>query len=183
MDEYTKEMTVETVSTAAMEETPKRKKPIVYPKGYKGAHVAWLLLQILSVILFAVALVCLIISPIFPFIFGFALDPSDMNIGGSDLGGIVEGIAGIFTMVFASIIMVFLGVLVTIAMIVASFFLNIGALIAGLVGFLISVIARPKGHKWKAFVFFGITNLPPAILAIIECIVCIVIGIAQAFHQ
>ena len=132
--------------------------------GYKVAHGFWIAFQVLSVILFGVAVVTLIISPIFPFITGGVLGKESADASA------LEQIA----YVLGTFILAILGVFVTIGMIAVSLIVNLGSIWAGGIGFLISIIARPKREKWKALVSFGATTILPLILAIVEAIIIVV---------
>ncbi len=132
-------------------------------KGYKVARVFWIIFQFISVVLFVVALLSLLIAPVLPFVFGTGIDSSSTD-------SIIEQLAtGI-----GQVILMFLGAIAAIGMVAISFFVNLGSVGAGGIGFIISVIARPKGKKWKALLSFGISTAPPIILALIEVIILIV---------
>lgn len=151
----------------------KEKAPIKRSTGYKVAHAFWIIFQILSVVLFGIAIVALILSPIFPFISGGALGSLE-----DDAGAMEQIAAGIGT-----VILVLLGIIATVGMIAVSLIVNLGSIGAGMIGFLISIIARPGREKWKALVSFGVTTLPPVILAVVEFVMVVIAVICYFILQ
>ena len=148
----------------APQQTKKKKEPKPRSAGYKVARAFWIIFQVLSVFLFGIAIVALILSPIFPFISGGALGSLE-----DDAGAMEQIAAGI-----GVVLLVILGIFATVGMILVSLIVNLGSIGAGAVGFLISIIARPGREKWKALVSFGVTTLPPVILAVVEFIMIVI---------
>ena len=137
-------------------------------KGYRVAHAFWILFQIASVLLFIAAVLSLLIAPAFPFIFRYIPRAPGPDAGFEALGYALE-----------VVIYIIIGIVVGFLMIVNSFFMSTGSIVTGFIGFLISVIKRPKRKKWKAVISFGFTTIPPVVLAIIDAIL-IIIGVIIA---
>lgn len=171
--EASTEKMAEAVKEAEAPQGKKEKAPIKRSAGYKVAHAFWIIFQVLSVVLFGIAIVALILSPIFPFISGGALGSLEEDAGAAE-----QIAAGIGT-----VILVLLGIIATVGMIAVSLIVNLGSIGAGAVGFLISIIARPGREKWKALVSFGVTTLPPVILAVVEFVMVVIAVICYFILQ
>ena len=167
IDEIKEKRAITTEDIEALSVEPEKKKEKT-KNGSKVSHVFWILFQVFSVLAFFSAVICLLISPAFPPLFSLIPKKPGPDAGWEGLGYAIE-----------VVLYVIFGIIVGFLMIVRSFFKSIKSIIAGFIGFLISVIKRPKGKKWKAVVSFGLTTTPPVLLAILDAIL-IIIGVIIA---